>query len=688
METVIKSTIQQKNGIEKSNSERTSKKINILMVDDHLENLLALEAVLSSSQYHLVGVNSGEEALKYILREDFALILLDVQMPGLNGFETAKLIRSRERSKHIPILFITAISQDMDHVLRGYSVGAIDYIFKPFHPETLKRKVEQFVNIYKNHEKKISKTETKHTVELEKVNKKLNRTNSSLRKMEALTKASSEVLFDTIVTFDGDGTIAAVNPAVKAMFGYKEEELIGESIISLFSEISGEKESRTVLLENSFKKSLIGKVIEATAIRKNSSIFPCDLQIGEAIIEEEPIFVCSIRDVTERKKIEELKNQQVNDLERLVKERTAELILANEKLKKEIEERKKMSDFLALSEERFRKIFESSPNLLAIRSKVDGKYFDVNSTWENEIGYSVDELNGHSNELLYYAADSSDKEKIKRKSVKIDDVLRNEKVSFETKSGEVHQGLLSTEVIDIQSEPCILIVLTDITERTHLEKEMSRLDRLNLIGEMAAGIAHEIRNPMTTVCGFLQMSKNNREILTAEHIDLMMKELGRANAIITEFLNLAKNKVSDQSKQQLNPIIESLFPLIQAEAMLSDKHVLLQLDKCPELYLDEKEIRQLVLNLSLNGLDAMQSGGILTIRTYCEQSAVILEIIDTGSGIKQDIIEKIGTPFFTTKDEGTGLGLAICYSVAERHQAEISIDTSSEGTTFKIRFTN
>jgi two-component system, sporulation sensor kinase E len=685
METTMKCSIQEKNGIEKSSRKTPPNKINILMVDDHPENLLALEAVLSSTDYHLVGVNSGEEALKYILREDFALILLDVQMPGINGFETAKLIRSRERSQHIPILFITAISQDVDHVLHGYSVGAIDYIFKPFHPETLKRKVEQFVNIYKNYEKERIEAESEHTAELEKVNKKLNWTNSNLRKMEALTKASSEILFDTIITFDQNGIILAVNPAVKEMFGYKEEELIGETIINLFSKID-HKECRTLLIKQSVRKSQIGKVIEATAVRKTSKTFPCDLQIGEVSIEEETIFVCSVRDITERKKIEELKNQQFINLEQLVKERTAELILANKKLKNEIEERKKISDFLALSEERFRKIFESSPCLMAIRSTVDGKYLDVNSTWLNKIGYSVGEMNEQPNGILYNVQNVSSNEKTNWKSIKVEDVVHNEKVSFETKSGDVHQGLLSTELIDIQSEPCILIVLTDITERVHLEKEMARLDRLNLIGEMAAGIAHEIRNPMTTVCGFLQMSKHNSELLTTEHIDLMMKELGRANAIITEFLNLAKNKVSNQSKQPLNPIIQSLFPLIQAEAMLSDKHVLLQLDECHDLYLDEKEIRQLVLNIALNGLDAMEAGGVLTIRTYCGESDVLLEIIDSGSGIKQEIIEKIGTPFFTTKDEGTGLGLAICYSIAERHHAEISIDTSSKGTTFKILF--
>ncbi|MGZ4161724.1 MAG: ATP-binding protein, partial [Neobacillus sp.] len=99
-----------------------------------------------------------------------------------------------------------------------------------------------------------------------------------------------------------------------------------------------------------------------------------------------------------------------------------------------------------------------------------------------------------------------------------------------------------------------------------------------------------------------------------------------------------------------------------------------------------KEIRQLILNIALNGLDAMSANGKLTIRTYTEEQQVILEIKDQGQGISPEVLKKLGTPFFTTKEKGTGLGLAICYSVAKRHQAEIDIATGDTGTIFSIRF--
>jgi|SRR5579884_140376 len=117
------------------------KKRNILLVDDRPENLLALEAVLSAPEYHLVSAQSGTEALKHLLDTDFSLILLDVCMPGLNGFETAALIRERPKNRNIPIIFITAVHKEEVDIEKGYAAGAIDYIIKPFNPEALKAKV-------------------------------------------------------------------------------------------------------------------------------------------------------------------------------------------------------------------------------------------------------------------------------------------------------------------------------------------------------------------------------------------------------------------------------------------------------------------------------------------------------------------------------------------------------------------
>ena len=121
----------------------------ILLVDDRPENLLALEAILESLGQTLVRASSGEEALKALLADDYAVILLDVQMPGMDGFETAAHIKRRERTRDIPIIFLTAINREPQHAFRGYSAGAVDYLSKPFDPWVLRAKVSVFVDLYR-----------------------------------------------------------------------------------------------------------------------------------------------------------------------------------------------------------------------------------------------------------------------------------------------------------------------------------------------------------------------------------------------------------------------------------------------------------------------------------------------------------------------------------------------------------
>jgi CheY-like chemotaxis protein len=120
----------------------------VLLVDDRPENLLALEAILQGLDQELVTAESGEEALKHLLTDDFAVILLDVQMPGMDGFETAEHIKRRERTRHVPIVFLTAIDREPHHAFRGYSVGAVDYLAKPFDPWVLRAKVSVFLDLW------------------------------------------------------------------------------------------------------------------------------------------------------------------------------------------------------------------------------------------------------------------------------------------------------------------------------------------------------------------------------------------------------------------------------------------------------------------------------------------------------------------------------------------------------------
>lgn len=217
--------------------------------------------------------------------------------------------------------------------------------------------------------------------------------------------------------------------------------------------------------------------------------------------------------------------------------------------------------------------------------------------------------------------------------------------------------------------------------------EVAHLDRLHLIGQMAASIAHEIRNPLTTVKGYLQfLSRKPIFSPFISQFDLMLDELDRSNHIITEFLSLSHEKAITMEPCNLNEIIETFQPLIESDALLHGIAVHMYLKSIPNLLLDKKEIKQLILNLTRNGFEAMPAGGCLCIKSAIITNYVVLTIIDQGTGIPPNLIDKLGTPFFTTKDTGTGLGLAVCYSIAHRHNAKIDFTTSQNGTTFSIYF--
>ncbi|CUH97287.1 hypothetical protein P22_3414 [Propionispora sp. 2/2-37] len=230
-------------------------------------------------------------------------------------------------------------------------------------------------------------------------------------------------------------------------------------------------------------------------------------------------------------------------------------------------------------------------------------------------------------------------------------------------------------------------IVRDITTRKKLEQMSSLFDRMNMVGSMAAAVAHEIRNPLTTVRGYLQiLARKEKYRPEKEKFDLMTEEIDRANSIIREYLSLSREKIIDLKTSSLNHIINALYPLIQADATSFKVNVLLELNEIPDLLLDENEIRQLLLNLVRNGIEAMPSGGDLVLRTFREDNYIVLSIRDHGSGIPSHVLDNLGTPFLTTKDTGTGLGLPICYQIAHRHHASIRVSTNDQGTTMSVYF--
>ncbi|OME88693.1 MULTISPECIES: two-component system sensor histidine kinase NtrB [Paenibacillus] len=231
-------------------------------------------------------------------------------------------------------------------------------------------------------------------------------------------------------------------------------------------------------------------------------------------------------------------------------------------------------------------------------------------------------------------------------------------------------------------------VMEDITELERLRTEFMNVERLSLVGQMAASITHEIRNPMAVVRGFLQLMQEKSPDTLDHYYRIVMEELDRANGIISDFLSLAQNRVAEKEECHLHDIIHELNPLLWADANLRGQSIELKLGtEIPHLYLNTKEMKQLILNLCRNGMEAMDDKGTLTIETRMEGDRAQLFVADTGIGISENELERLFEPFFTTKSKGTGLGLALCMSIVQRHHGTIDVKSKlGEGTVFIISF--
>lgn len=349
---------------------------------------------------------------------------------------------------------------------------------------------------------------------------------------------------------------------------------------------------------------------------------------------------------------------------------------------KDISEQKKLEESLEDERKRLYALLDGLPGLVYVRT-CDGNVIFANRNFK--------EIHGEPEDKKCYKILFNRDEPCSDCRTKLTRSSSQSKISMQW------QIVIKETIFEVFEHPfqdsdgtqLFLMQLLDITKRKVAEEEIARLDRLNLVGELAASIAHEVRNPMTTVRGFLQILKT-RDTLheNEEYFDLMISELDRANSILTEFLSIAKTKTKTEqfTRVKLNNLVNSLYPLILADATNQDKQVVLVVEDVAELTMIEREIRQLILNLTRNGLEAMSSRGILKIMTNMEANCVVLAVQDQGPGISEENIARLGTPFMTTKEGGTGLGLTTCYSIAERHNAKINVESSPSGTVFVVRF--
>ncbi|CAH1192851.1 Adaptive-response sensory-kinase SasA [Paenibacillus allorhizoplanae] len=232
----------------------------------------------------------------------------------------------------------------------------------------------------------------------------------------------------------------------------------------------------------------------------------------------------------------------------------------------------------------------------------------------------------------------------------------------------------------------ILGVFRDITDRKKSMERAIHADKLSMIGQLAAGVAHEIRNPLTSINGFIKLLKDSQA--KEYYYEIIESELKRIEFITNELLILAKPNAIRFQKTCLRHLLEQVIELMSVQALMSDVEIVCEW-MADEIFIscEPVKIKQVFINLLKNGIEAMPDGGVINLIALKENESALIQVQDQGCGIPPDQLAKIGQPFFTTKDSGTGLGIMITYNIIHHHGGTISIEScESAGTTFSVRF--
>ncbi|MBZ5753851.1 MULTISPECIES: ATP-binding protein [Metabacillus] len=246
---------------------------------------------------------------------------------------------------------------------------------------------------------------------------------------------------------------------------------------------------------------------------------------------------------------------------------------------------------------------------------------------------------------------------------------------------------VSSRSILYEGKEATLSIVKDITDKKETtESLLEKSEKLALVGQMAAGIAHEIRNPLTSIKGFIQLFKS-KYTSEEEYFNLVLSELERINLIIGEFLVLAKPTAIVFKDKDIKSLIKDVVTLINIQAIMNNVQIFVEFESDISMIVcEENQLKQVFINILKNAIEAMPNGGTIDLKVKAkEKDKVSICIIDQGSGIPEDRIPTLSEPFYTTKEKGTGLGLMISYKIIESHDGEIKISSKiNEGTTVEV----
>ena len=358
-------------------------------------------------------------------------------------------------------------------------------------------------------------------------------------------------------------------------------------------------------------------------------------------------------------------------------------------IRSDISRRKKAEDDLMVSIKELKDMYYAinQSSIVAITDH-EGVITEVNDKFTEISGYSRSELIGQTHKIINSGYHSKIFFEDMWKTISAGRVWNGE-VRNRAKDGSFYW--VDTTIVPFLTEEGIprqfLAIRYDITERKQTEEKIHRQDKLAAVGQLAAGVAHEIRNPLTSMRGYTEfLQLDEQDPSRQECLDIILDEIHRVNEIVEEFLELAKPQKLNLETQNIVPIVQNVMTLVELDAEKNKIDLIFDCyDEALYITCDENRLKQVLLNFVKNGMEAMPKGGQLRVSLEEKGGKIHVKIADSGIGMTTEQLRRLGEPFFTTKKSGNGLGLMVSFKIIESHNGEVSVESEwQKGTVFNV----
>jgi two-component system, sporulation sensor kinase A len=355
---------------------------------------------------------------------------------------------------------------------------------------------------------------------------------------------------------------------------------------------------------------------------------------------------------------------------------------------REVTEKIKSRVLLEESEARYRLLAENAMDMITTQTTKE-TFTYVSPASMALLGRKQEELIGQKSDRLIHPEDRA---AVSKGHSLLMQQPHSMTIQFRLKHKEGHYVWLEASYKSIADETGnvyeVIGVMRDISDRKKSEALLRQSDKLSIVGQLAASVAHEIRNPLTSLKGFIHLFQENDQKDASSYYDIMEKELNRIDQFMNQLLLLAKPQAKIYKKTSLCELVDFVETLLQPEANAKNIQIRTEIDRnLPSMIAEENELKQVLINVIKNALDAMTDGGIVRVEGSLKDNKIVMLVHDQGCGISADHLEKIGEPFYTTKEKGTGLGLMVSSKIMKEHGGELQIQSAAgAGTTVILTF--